>query len=174
MGFFTASLRLMNSIALRAEFFDASALAKIFTVEPYSTEVQSYWHLSPTKHTTPFCFYEAMNVLKSKWKFKNQLNYEEYLEAAFKLTTWFGASSKSIKDLDFSDPIIFHETKALAARHTLDLSDAFQIMSVKKGYFSGLVNDSATILVTADKQLATSARAEGLRAWDITSEPPPE
>ena len=164
----------MSNFTARADFFDASALTKVFADEPGSVVVREYWHSRATKYTTPFCFYEAMNVLKSKWKHKGQLTLPRYLEAAFQLAAWYGASSSKISDLDFTDPLTFAETKSLAARSGLDLSDAFQIMSVKRGYFSVLVNDSATVLVTADNDLAKAARAEGLRVWNVNLEPPPQ
>jgi predicted nucleic acid-binding protein len=125
-------------------------------------------------NTTPYCFYETMNVLKGKWKHKGQLTPEQYLDAAFRLTAWYGASSSRIKDLDFTNPSTFAEAKDLAQKSGLDLSDAFQILSVKKGYFAPLVNDSATILVTADKELADAARVEGLRVWNPMLEPAPQ
>jgi predicted nucleic acid-binding protein len=163
----------MTSASARADFFDASALAKVFTDEPGSNIVREYWNSRATKYTTPFCFYEAMNVLKVKWKHKGKLSVTQYLDAAFRLTAWYGASSSKINDLNFADPLTFAETKKLAERNGLDLSDAFQIMSVKSGYFSVLVNDSATVLVTADKGLAEAARVEGLRVWNLMLEPPP-
>jgi predicted nucleic acid-binding protein len=164
----------MNRRAARADFFDASALAKIYTDEPGSDVVRQYFRDRSTKYTTPFCFYETMNVLKGKWKYKGQLTPEQYHDVAFQLTAWYGASSSRVKDLDFTDPLTFAEAKAIAQRSQLDLSDAFQILSVKRGYFSVLVNESATILVTADKELADAARLEGLRAWNLMLEPPPQ
>lgn len=165
----------MNRTSARADFFDASALAKVYTDEPASDIVREYWELSATKYTTPFCFYEAMNVLKAKWKYKAQLTLPQYLDAALRMTAWYGASSARISDLNFADPLTFAETLALAERNELDLSDAFQIMSVKRGYFSVLGNDSATVLVTADFKLATAARSEGLqRVWNPMLEPPPQ
>ena len=164
----------MNTFAARADFFDASTLAKVFVDEPGSEVVREYWRSRATKYTTPFCFYEAMNVLKSKWKHKGQLTLPRYLEAAFQLTAWYGASSSKITDLDFTNPLTFSDTRSLAQRTGLDLSDAFQIMSVKRGYFSVLVNDSATVLVTADNALADAARSEGLRVWNVNLEPAPQ
>ncbi|AMS31884.1 hypothetical protein AEM42_04735 [Betaproteobacteria bacterium UKL13-2] len=163
----------MSIFAARADFFDASTLAKVFADEPGSTILREYWHARATKYTTPFCFYEAMNVLKGKWKHKGQLMLPDYLDAAFQLTAWYGASSSKIADLDFTDPLTFSETRALAQRTGLDLSDAFQIMSVKRGYFSSLTNDSATVLVTADNSLAQAARSEGLRVWNVNLDPAP-
>lgn len=163
----------MNRRAARADFFDASALAKVYSDEPCSDVASDYFRSRATKYTTPFCFYEAMNVLKGKWKHKGQLTIDQYLEAAFRLTAWYGASSSKVHDLNFTEPTTFAEAKDIAERNRLDLSDAFQILSVKKGYFSVLVNESSTVLVTADKELADAARAEGLRAWNLMLEPAP-
>lgn len=96
----------MGNFIARADFFDASALAKVFADEPASIVVREYWHSPATKYTTPFCFYEAMNVLKSKWKHKGQLTLPSYLEAAFQLTAWYGESSSRVIDLDFTDSLI--------------------------------------------------------------------
>ena len=163
----------MNRHAARADFFDASALAKVYSDEPCSDVARDYFRSRATKYTTPFCFYEAMNVLKGKWKHKGQLTIDQYLEAAFRLTAWYGASSSKVYDLNFTEPNTFAEAKGIAERNRLDLSDAFQILSVKKGYFSVLVNESSTVLVTADKELAEAAKAEGLRAWNLMLEPAP-
>jgi len=163
----------MDRRAARADFFDASALAKVYSDEPCSDVARDYFRSRATKYTTPFCFYEAMNVLKGKWKHKGQLTIDQYLEAAFRLTAWYGASSSKVRDLNFTEPTTFAEAKEIAERSQLDLSDAFQILSVKKGYFSVLVNESSTVLVTADKELANAARAEGLRTWNLMLEPAP-
>ena len=163
----------MNSRAARADFFDASALAKVYSDEPCSDVARNYFRSPATKYTTPFCFYEAMNVLKGKWKHKGQLTIDQYLEAAFRLTVWYGASSSKVNDLNFTEPTTFAEAKEIAERNRLDLSDAFQILSVKKGYFSVLVNKSSTVLVTTDKELAGAARAEGLQAWNLMLESAP-
>ena len=163
----------MNRRAARADFFDASALVKIYSDEPCSDVARDYFGSRATKYTTPFCFYEAMNVLKGKWKHKGQLTIDQYLDAAFRLTAWYGASSSKVRDLNFTEPATFAEAKKIAERSQLDLSDAFQILSVKKGYFSVLVNESSTVLVTADKELADAARAESLRAWNLMLEPAP-
>jgi predicted nucleic acid-binding protein len=69
--------------------------------------------------------------------------------------------------------VTFNEAKSLAEKTALDLSDAFQVLSVKAGFFSPLVGDSATILVTADKRLAQAATGEGVRAWYCLEDPAP-
>jgi hypothetical protein len=56
----------------------------------------------------------------------------------------------------------------------LDLSDAFQIVSVKESFGAHMWRgDSRTILVTADRKLAKAARAEDLRVWSVLEEPAP-
>ena len=164
----------MHRTAARADFFDASALAKVYSDEPRSDVVREYFNFRSTKYTTPFCFYETMNVLKGKWKYKGLLTLEQYVDASFRLTAWYGASSSRVNDLDFTDSLTFSSAKEIAKRGKLDLSDAFQILSVKMGYFSALVNDSATVLVTADSELALAASSEGLRVWNVMLEPPSE
>jgi len=157
----------------RASLFDASALVKVFSQEPGTEIVRPYFDSEPTKYTTPFCFYEALNVLKGKWLYKTQLTKDEYLSAAYSLSIWFGASSRKVRDIEFTEPMTFANAKKLVESTSLDLSDCFQILSIKDGYFSPLCNDSATILVTADKQLSIAARAESLRVWYLMEEPAP-
>jgi len=157
----------------RASLFDASALVKVFSQEPGTEIVRPYFDSESTKYTTPFCFYEALNVLKGKWLYKNQLTKDEYLSAAYRLSIWFGASSRKVKDIEFTEPMTFAKAKNLVESTSLDLSDCFQILSIKDGYFSPLCNDSATILVTADKNLSIAARDESLRVWYLMEEPAP-
>jgi len=154
----------MNSPPPRANCFDASALVKIYVEECGSDIVRSYFfNNAPTRYTTSFCYYEALNVLKVKWLYRNEITKEQYLKHAFELTTWFSSASKRTPDLDFTNPSVFRDVQFIAERNSLDLSDAFQILSVKNGYFSVLVNDSKTILVTADEILAKAARNEGIK-----------
>lgn len=158
----------------RANFFDASALVKIFAREADSASVRSYWDTrSPTKYTSPFCLYEALTVLKVLWMYRNKLTEEKYHEAAEKLIVWFSASKRSIKDLDLHDPAVLVNAQDLARRYSLDLSDAFQILCVKEGRYSRLVDRSQTVLVTADEKLAKAARNEGLKAWYCLGEAEP-
>jgi predicted nucleic acid-binding protein len=156
----------MNDYPVRANFFDASALTKIFSSEYGSDELTLYFNKhSPTKFTTPFCLYETLNILKSKWKYRNQLSKKAYLEASLRLTAWYRANTKHVKDLDFSDPFIFSKTKDIADKYDLDLSDAFQILTLKEGEYSFFIEDSVTLFVTADKGLAKAAKEEGIKAW---------
>lgn len=156
----------MNSPLPRANCFDTSALVKVFADEDGSDLVRDYFNnRSPTKYATPFCFYEALGVLKVKWLYRKELTNAQYTEAAFRLTAWFEASTRYAKDLDLTNPRVFARAREIAEAHSLDLSDAFQIVSVKEGYFSHLVNESQTVLITADEALAKAAKSEGVRTW---------
>jgi predicted nucleic acid-binding protein len=159
----------MQPTSIRFEFFDASALVKVFSEEPGSATVREYFNTHPGKYTTPFCFYESLNVLKGKWKYKRQMSEDEYRKAAFALTAWYGASSQSVDDLNFSDPLIFQKIMEVAQKYHLDLSDAFQIVSVRDGFSSAF----AAMFITADNLLCQAARNEGLLAWNILLEAPP-
>lgn len=126
----------MTSTAVRANFFDASALVKLHVQEEGSHIIRPYFNGQPTKYTTPFCHYEALNVLKVKWLYRREIAKEQYLDAALRLTAWFGSMSRGIKGIDFTEPKTFQDARRLVDKTSLDLSDAFQILSVKTGYFS--------------------------------------
>jgi predicted nucleic acid-binding protein len=158
----------------RANCFDASALVKVFTSESGGELVRDYFNnRSPTKYTTPYCFYETLSALNVKCPYRREITRKEYSEASFGLVAWYESSTRYAKDIDLEDPHVFFRVRDLAERHSLDLSDAFQILSVKDGYFSHLINESQTVLVTLDMELAKAARAEGVRTWYCLGEPEP-
>jgi rRNA-processing protein FCF1 len=78
-----------------------------------------------------------------------------------------------IEDIEFVSPQTFVEAKRLVEQTGVDLSDAFQILSVKAGYYSGMIGGSSTVLVTGDRALASAARSEGIRVWYFLEEPAP-
>ena len=164
------------TMLMAANCLDASALVKWYVTEAGSDILRQYLRKQPTVYTTLFCYFESLSVLKVKRFYKKSpenITDEEYHKAAFELSAWFSASSKHLPDLDLVDPLTFPKVQSIAHRHTLDLSDVFQILSVISGFFSPLCGDSKTILVTADKRLAEAARAEGARVWNPLAEPPP-
>jgi predicted nucleic acid-binding protein len=157
----------------RANFFDASALVKVYSREPGSKVVRNYFlSRAPARYTTPFCFYEALNILKSKWKYQGKMSETQYHKAASELIVWYSREriTRNLNDVDLTAPHVLRMVQSMAHKYSLDLSDALQIVSVKFGPFSRLINESQTVLVTADRGLAVAARAEGLRAWDVLTE----
>lgn len=160
----------------RANFFDASALVKVYSREPGSKLVRDYFLTrAPARYTTPFCFYETLNILKSKWKYQGKMSEAQYQKSASELIIWYSRAriTRNIEDVDLTNLKTLREVQAIAEKHSLDFSDALQIVSVKFGPFSHMVNESQTLLVTADRGLAVAARAEGLRAWDVLTEVEP-
>ena len=157
----------------RANCFDASALVKNYVEEDGSNIIREYWNSEPTRYTTLFCYFEALSVLKVKWKYKKEITEDEYHKASFSLTAWFRYVSQRIHDLDFTSLSVFDKAQDIAKKYSLDLSDVFQILSVKEGYFPPLARDSRTILVTADEGLAKAARNEGIKVWYCMKEPTP-
>jgi predicted nucleic acid-binding protein len=157
-----------------ANCFDASALVKVWVDEPDCGPARHYFNTqSPTKYTTPFCYFETLSAMKLKW-LRGVITREVYLNAAFNLTVWFQASARKINDIDLTHPPTFMRAKELVERYEVDLSDAFQLLSLKEGYFSSISNDSKTLLVTADERLANAAVSEGLSAWYCMSWPMPK
>ena len=161
------------SRAVHATCFDASALVKLYIDEPGSPELRWYWNTQATRYTTPFCLYETLGILK-RHMLKGTLTKEAYLKAATHAVTWFRASSSQMRDIEFTEHEFFRDAKDLVEHTDLDLSDAFQLLSLQIGYFRHLVGGSATLLVTADEALAAAARGRNLPVWDCAREPIPQ
>jgi predicted nucleic acid-binding protein len=161
-------------MSARTNFLDASALVMMVVQESRSKKLHKYL-AAESWHTTTICFFEALNVLKRK-KRRQGLSEKDYHKAAFDLLALFRGAQAKIEDLrtlDITDPKTFEETQKVCLNHGLDLSDAFQILSVKAGTFSGLVGDSkTTVLITNDKKLSKAAKKEGLNVWFLKDPPP--
>ena len=156
-----------------ASCFDASALLKLYVDERGSELLREYWNTHSTKFTTSICFYETLNLLKVCHFYRKTMSLEQYKSHTLNLAAWYGASSGKIPEPSFLSPEVFFAAQRTAEKHSLDLSDAFQIHSIKNGFFSVLAGESRTLLVSADAKLVAAARAEGVRAWSILDESPP-
>jgi predicted nucleic acid-binding protein len=163
----------MTSDYARAVFFDASALVKLYVPEPKSHEVKAFFSSEPTKFTTTFCFYEAMSIMKSKWK-KSLITQDEYLESCFRLAAWFGHNDRYNRNPDLTDAKTLCDARDLAKSHGLDMSDALQLLTVRDGTYSSFGEGSRTVFVTADRELARVAKEIGLKTWNVLDEPAPQ
>ncbi len=161
------------SRAVHATCFDASALVKLYVDEPGSEALRQYWNTQATRYTTPFCLYETLSILKGR-KRQGVLTKEQYLKAATHAVTWFRSSHRQMRDIEFTEHEFFREARELVDQTNLDLSDAFQLLSLQIGYFRHLAGGSRTLLVTADEALAKAARDRGLPVWDCLREPLPQ
>lgn len=162
------------STAARSNCFDASALLKLYVHEDGSEKLRTYWQNESTKFTTSLCFYEALSMLKVYHFHRKILDLAAYKKATLNLCAWYGTVLQTIPEPNFLSPEIFFTVQRTAETYALDLSDAFQIHSVKQGFFSRLSGDSKTIFVTADKKLANAAKTEGIDVvWYILDGPAP-
>src|SRR6267142_1389097 len=123
----------MARAAARINCLDASALIKLVLPEPRSEKLRAYLASESGWYTTPFCFYEALSVLKVKYIYKHKITEDEYHKATFDLMAAFRGGAQHIPDLDLTNALTFSETLKLCKTHDVDLSDAFQIMSIIKG-----------------------------------------
>lgn len=164
---------LSDSEAATAMLLDASVLVALFSDEPWSLVVRERCETVALRYTTPFCYFEAMNILKSKWKHQGKIDQAAYRAACTKLSAWFGGATRAgfIQDSNFLDPPHFQRVRRLVDETGLDFSDAFQIDSLKHGYFSVLAGESRPILATRDVELASVAKAQGIRVWNVELEP---
>jgi predicted nucleic acid-binding protein len=168
---------------IRVHYLDASAIVKLFVDEVGSDELRMYFNKESHFSTTSICFAEALGVLKSmRFYRKEPITDEQYFCACEDLLGYASDNTIKIEDVEIKDINVFVKVENLVRKHnggkpkdkTIDISDAFQIISVKRNYFSQFDNDSKPILITGDRSLAEAARSEGLRVWNCVDEPTPQ
>ncbi len=127
----------MCGTAGRAIFFDASALAKLYLDEDRSDVVREAFRAETTRQTSPFCFYETLTLLKVRLITGKGAprDFPRYLDACARLISWYRANASRVPDLDITHPQTFKQARDIVEKSGLDLSDAFQILSVKVGFF---------------------------------------
>jgi predicted nucleic acid-binding protein len=162
---------------LRLHFLDASVLVKlVVNEEPRETcaRILSYFNESPSRlfRTTSVCLAEALGVLKTKWLSRKELTQRQYDKACYDLITYLCEEHVSVEQPALENSVIFGRTREVMKKYNLDLSDAFQIVTVSQ-MFQWLASQHRPVLVTADDGLARAAKEEGLLVWDICRDPTP-
>lgn len=161
-----------NMVAIRTHYLDTSALVKLFIVEKGSSVLRAYFDEHTVFATTSLCFAETLGVLKTKFV-RAELSQNDYLEACADLMAHLRAGAVQIEDIGISELSVFDQVEIISFKYKLDISDAFQILTLKFGCFAMMKLDLAPILITADKELAKAARKEGLIVWYFLGEPHP-
>ena len=161
----------------RVHYLDASVLVKLLVKEEGSDLVERYMERECTSSfkTTSLCFAEALGVLKLKHlnrRRSDHIDEETYFTGADELRAFVETDRIAVLDVGITDATIFAEVETIARRHSLDVADAYQIVTVRKDYFSRFP-DARPILITADEDLAKAALAEGLLVWDCIKEAAP-
>jgi hypothetical protein len=168
---------------IRIHYLDASAIVKLVLNETGSVELRQYFGKESSFTATSLCFAEALGVLKVKRFYQKSMTDEEYFSGCDELMAYVADYTIKIEDIEVKDRSVFDEVEKMTRKHnegkpkdeTIDISDAFQIASVKRNYFSRFPDtDSMPILITGDQALANVARDEGLRVWYCIDELPPE
>lgn len=122
---------------------------------------------------TSLCFAETLGVLKVKHFHRKELSKDQYFYASYLLIACLRENRIMLDELPVSDLTIFLESENLSKKYKIDLVDAMQLVTVKRGRFSAFCEESRTIFITADSCLAKAAREEGLRVWNCVKEDSP-
>jgi len=123
---------------IRTHLLDASALVKLVVDEVGSEKIRKYFADKSVFWTTSLCFVEALGVLKVKHLYRKEITAEKYLSSSEELIAHFRNGSISIEEIDITQISTFNEVEKMSKSYSLDLADAFQIITMKTGFPSGL------------------------------------
>ena len=121
-------------------------------------------------YTTSFCLAEALGAFKLKF-LRKRISQRQYIENVKDFIRLSG-NTFQVDEVPILSPLVIGEAERLIQTHQIDFVDAFQIVTIVRGQFRIFVAESKSILITADRGLARAARAEDVRVWECTSEPP--
>ena len=155
----------------RTHYLDASALVNLVIAEDHAEKLRAYCRRALLA-TTSLCFGEALGVLKGKWT-HHRLTQEEYLAACEELFAHVRNNTLEIEDTPIFSRTLYDEVEKLAQKHSLDISDALQLLTLRSGTYSRLEGSARASLVTADRKLANAAKAEDMPAWDCVHDAAP-
>lgn len=167
----------------KVRYIDASALIKLVVDEDDCTKIREFFRSNVNFCTTSLCMSEALSRIKGLWKKgkagQAKLTMEEYLSSTRNLLgnthTFCKSHGKMEIDENILSDISTHlKVEKIARDNKLDLSDALQLYTIKNGKYSHMGPESASILITADKELAKAAKAMGIRVWNCSKESAPE
>ncbi len=148
-------------------YLDANCLVKLLVIESGSKELRKHFFSDGVVcATTSFCFHEALSVLKTKWVSKNRpdnISKEQYLAGCEDLCAMVEDQSIQVDEISISNRRTFEESQQLVSKHGIDLSDALQLVTLKRGMFARL-DAGSPILITEDVAIIEAARKENLRA----------
>jgi predicted nucleic acid-binding protein len=166
----------MGYYAIKVHYFDGSALVKLVAddadEQPGRDVLRKYYqqHAHPG-YTTSFCVAETFGALKLKF-LRKKISETGYLKYVKDLIRTIGNTFK-IDELEILLPLVSKEFERLVKNYKIDFVDCLQIVTIKHGKSRIFNGASKSILITADRELARVAAAEGLRAWECTTEAAP-
>lgn len=153
---------------IKSFFLDASAIVKLVIDEKHSELVRNHFD-DPRSwfFTTNFCFFESLTVLKREWC-KNKISTNKYRDCCRLLFAYIKEHRIKIKEYPLEDLHDFGKLEELVDKCAIDISDALQLLSIKKTILSELAGESETTFITADGKLAKAAREEGVKVVDLS------
>jgi predicted nucleic acid-binding protein len=158
---------------IKASHLDASAAVKLVLQERGSEHLSSYFAKRAGFYITSVCLAEALGVFKRK-RLRDEISEKQYLATCYLLLGYLRSPPRiRMDEIELSSLDTFAKAEEIARRHKLDLSDSLQLVSVKHGRSSSCVPGFKTVLITADRALASAAKAEGLRVWNCEEEATP-
>lgn len=162
--------------AIKAHYLDASALVKLVAddadEEPGRDALRTYYYSHASRYATSYCVTEAFSAFKLKF-LRNQISEADYVRYVRTFIQRIIGGNLQIDEVEILKPIVFREAERLIKKYKIDFIDCFQIVTVLHGQYRVLVDESQSMLITADRELAKAARGEGARVWECTSEPAP-
>jgi predicted nucleic acid-binding protein len=159
----------------RPGLLDACAAVKLVVTEEGSKRLLKTFS-GGSFFITSFCLFEVLGVLKRKWT-RGQIirDHDHYLQCCFSLFGYVNQKRFNISDPEINSYETFRLADELTKKYSLDLSDTLLLVGLKCGLLSRFMQESKATLVTADGDLETAAKAEGLRVWNcLKQETPPE
>jgi len=169
----------MPAYSCKAHYLDASALVKLVAddpaEEPGRVALRKYYYEQPSRYATSYSVTEALSAFKRKFM-RKEIGEDEYIKYVKDFISVVIGGSLRIDEVDVLKPSVMREAERLIKKHKkhkIDFLDCFQIVTILRGKFHVLSSESKSILITADRDLANAARAEGARVWECTTEPAP-
>lgn len=155
---------------IKFHYLDANCLVKLVIDEPRSSHLRNYFFQTGVVcASTTFCYYEALGVLKGKWlntKRPDHISDEQYFAACQELCAMVEDGNIKLDEIPLANRATFNESETIATIHKIDLSDALQLVTLKRGMFARL-NAGEAILVSEDGNLLIAAEKQNLKAVNI-------
>jgi predicted nucleic acid-binding protein len=161
----------------KAHYLDASALVKLVADDPDEAPGRDilreyYRQHTASVYSTSFSIGEALSAFKMKFK-RGRITESQYIKYVRDFIGQTVGANLRIDEVPILSPIVVSEAERLIKVHKIDFLDCFQIVTIMQGKFHVLGSYSKSILITADRDLAKAARAEGAKVLECTSEPAP-
>lgn len=152
-------------------YLDANCLVKLVVVEAGSKELRGHCERRGIIcATTSFCFYEALGVLKAKWvnqKRPDHIQEETYLAACEELCALVENGQIQLEEVAIHNRLSFNESEKITKKYKIDLSDSFQLVSIRKGMLAQLKTPIVPALISEDGGVYKAAIEEGLKVLRI-------